>query len=32
MNRENRVESVESSGDFNSNVEKGIGEALDLLK
>ena len=27
-----RVESVESSGDFNSNIEKAISEAMDLLK
>src|SRR3989344_3264854 len=26
------LEGVESSGDFNSNVEMGIGEAMDLLK
>ena len=32
MNRENLVEGVESSEDFNSNVERGISEALSLLR
>lgn len=30
--QENHVETIESSGDFNSNIEKAISEAMDLLK
>lgn len=32
LEQENNIENIESSDDFNSNIEKGIGEALDLLK